>query len=131
MRMTKNVILALAAGAFLLHAFPKHTAEGRVVVTSANFAAEVEQSKKAVLVEFAAPWCRACHTIDVHLQSISNENTDIVVAKVNVDEDKALAERFGISAYPTLVLFKEGKEVSWLTGSVRKAEIEAFIARNK
>ena len=131
MRMTKNVILALAAGAFLMNAFPKHTSDGRVVINNSNFAAEVKQSKKPVLVEFSAPWCRACHTIDPHLLAISNEHTDIVVAKVNVDENQALAERFGISAYPTLVLFKGGEEVSWLTGSVPKAEIEAFIARNK
>lgn len=129
--MIKNLILVVTASTFILTACAKDADDTRVVITKDNFAAEVEKSKKPVLVDFWAPWCGPCRAIDPHLKAISAANKEVVIAKLNVDDNKELSEKFKITGIPCMILFKDGKEVSRLVGGVPKAEIEAFIAKNK
>jgi thioredoxin 1 len=129
--MIKNLILAVTVSAFAFTAFAKDADDKRVVITKDNFSAEVEKSKKPVLVDFWAPWCGPCRMIDPHLKAISNDNKDVVIAKLNVDDNKELSEKFNITGIPCMIIFKDGKEVGRLVGGVPKQKIEEFIAKNK
>ena len=98
-----------------------------LTITSANFEGLVLKSEKPVLLDFWATWCGPCQMIAPTIHEISEERSDIVVGKVNVDEEMQLAMQFGISSIPTLLLFKDGKLVNQAVGLLPKASVLKFI----
>ena len=96
-------------------------------VTKENFEELVLKSENKVLLDFWATWCGPCQMIAPTIHEISQEREDIVVGKVNVDEEMQLAIQFGISSIPTLLLFKDGKLVNQAVGLLPKASVLKFI----
>ena len=80
-----------------------------VKVTAQNFEEKVLKSEKTVLLDFYADWCGPCQMVAPTLEKISNEHPEIVVGKINVDEQMPLAMQFGIDSIPALFVMKEGK----------------------
>ena len=92
-------------------------------ITQANFDELVLQAEKPVLLDFWAPWCGPCRMVAPIVEEIAAENESIAVGKINVDDDGALAARFGITSIPTLILMEKGEAVKTLVGFRPKADI--------
>ena len=80
-----------------------------VKLNKTNFEDMVLKSDKTVLIDFFADWCGPCMMLAPFVEEIAEENPDIVVGKVNVDEEPELAAKFGISSIPALFVIKDGK----------------------
>lgn len=89
-----------------------------------NFKEKVLEHKGLVLVDFWASWCGPCKMLAPVLSQIAEENDDIVVGKVNVDEDMELAQAFRVASIPTVILFKDGKPVKQSVGFTSKENLE-------
>jgi thioredoxin 1 len=97
-------------------------------LTNANFEKEALKGDKPALVDFWAPWCMPCKIIAPALEKVAGEmKGKINVFKLNVDESPDVATDFSIFNIPTLVIFKDGKEVSRMVGVNSKEAIEAKI----
>lgn len=93
-----------------------------------NFETEVLQSDVPVLVDFWATWCAPCKIIAPHVEALAAEYAGKAkVGKVNVDEARGVAQRFGVISIPTLILFKDGKAVDQIVGAVPRANIQGMI----
>ena len=93
-----------------------------LVLNKSNFNQALE-SDKTVLLDFYASWCGPCRTLMPIVEKIADENPDIFVAKINVDEESDLANQFGVSTIPTLVIMKNGQEVNRSVGVKPKQAI--------
>ena len=96
-------------------------------ITKANFQDLVLQNEKTVLLDFWAPWCGPCRMVAPIIEEIAEEREDILLGKVNVDEEMELAMQFGVSSIPTLVVMKEGKAAAKAIGYRPKADIEKLL----
>ena len=96
-------------------------------ITKQNFNKEVLESEKPVLLDFWATWCGPCRMIAPVVEEIAAERSDIVVGKVNVDEQPELAQKFQIMSIPTLIVIKNGKITAQKVGVQPKAVIQAMI----
>ena len=101
------------------------------ILNNENFHKEVLESKLPVLVDFWAIWCGPCKVLEPIVDEISNEFTGkLKVGKVNVDENNALASRYGILSIPTLKFFKQGKIVGEIIGAAPKSNLVAEIKKH-
>ncbi|HEV8583329.1 MAG TPA: thioredoxin [Methylomirabilota bacterium] len=101
-----------------------------VTVTDATFAAEVEQSALPVLLDVWAPWCGPCHMLAPTVEQLAAELTGRArVAKLNLDENPATANRFGVRSIPTLLVLRGGREVDRIVGVQPKSEIARRVER--
>ena len=96
-------------------------------ITRENFDEIVLQAGKPVLVDFWAEWCGPCRMVSPIVDEIADERDDIVVGKVNVDEQGELAVRFGVMHIPTLLVFKGGELVQTSVGVQPKDSILALL----
>jgi len=97
--------------------------------TDASFDQDVLNSEVPVLVDFWAEWCGPCKMIAPTVEHIASEYSGKVkVGKVNVDDNSAIAARYGIRGIPTLLLFKGGKVVDQRVGAVPKGELVKMLS---
>ena len=88
---------------------------------------KVRENKGIALLDFYADWCGPCRMVLPIVEQIANEREDLLVAKINVDENPDLAQEFGVFSIPTLVVMKEGKVVHQVAGARPKAQILALL----
>ena len=98
-----------------------------VQITKDNFKTLVQESSKPVLLDFWAVWCGPCKMIAPIVEAISEEREDILVGKINVDDEMELASAFGIASIPTVVLVKDGKIAATSVGYRPKADLEKML----
>ncbi len=95
-----------------------------------SFDKEVLQSDRPVLVDFYADWCGPCQVIKPVLEELAEEYEGRVdVRKVDVDENQALAQRYGVRGIPTLLLFKDGQAQETIVGVHSKSEFVELLDR--
>ena len=88
---------------------------------------EVKNSDKLVLLDFYADWCGPCRMVAPILHEIAGERPDVLVGKINVDEEEDLAMKFGVYSIPTLVVMKNGEIIRQTSGARPKAQILAML----
>ncbi|MDK2991050.1 MAG: thioredoxin 1 [Clostridiales bacterium] len=99
-----------------------------ITLTADNFDDEVLKSDKPVLVDFWAAWCGPCRMVSPIIDELAADYAGkIKVGKVNVDEQRSIAERYRIMSIPTIYLFKNGQPVDKIIGARPKADFERFI----
>lgn len=92
-------------------------------ITKANYDELVRKSDKPVLLDFWAVWCGPCRMVAPIVEEIAAQREDILVGKVNVDEEMELAVQFGIISIPTLIVMKNGEVAQKAVGYMPKADI--------
>jgi len=105
------------------------TNPGYVTLTDENFRQEVLQSEKPVLVDFWAAWCGPCQVLGPVIEQLASELDGAAkVGKLNVDENPATAQQFGIRSIPTVLFFDKGQRVDSIIGVVPKDTLRRKLA---
>ena len=98
-----------------------------LTITKNNFQEEVIRSEKPVLLDFWASWCGPCRMVSPIVDEIADERKDILVGKVNVDEEMELAAQFQVMSIPTLVVLRNGQVVNRVVGARPKDAIVSLL----
>ena len=98
-----------------------------IKISKENFASEVLNSNKPVLLDFYADWCGPCRMVGPIVSEIANERNDVKVGKINVDEQPELAAQFQVVSIPMLAVIKNGKLENQVVGYRSKEQIEAML----
>ncbi len=103
-----------------------------IEVNSSNFESEVMKSENIVLIDFWAPWCGPCNMQTPILEKLA-QSPDITatIVKINTDENPAIAQKFGISSIPTLVLIQGGQEVDRFVGVQPEAVLKQKLTQKR
>lgn len=100
-------------------------------ITDQSFETDVLGASVPVLVDFWAEWCGPCRALGPKLEEIAGELKDKVrIVKLNVDENPSVPARFGVRGIPTMILFKDGKEVDQIVGNHPKENIVALLNKH-
>ncbi len=98
-----------------------------IKISKENFASEVLNSDKPVLLDFYADWCGPCRMVGPIVSEISDGRSDVKVGKINVDEQPELAAQFQVMSIPMLAVIKNGKLENQAVGYRSKEQIEAML----
>ena len=98
-----------------------------VKLTGANFEQEVMQADRPVLVDFYADWCGPCKMMGPVVEELAGEETGVKVCKINIDEEMAVAQKYGVMSIPTFIAFKNGEVAGKQIGAVPKSKLQEMI----
>ncbi len=98
-----------------------------VKLTTENFDQEVLQAGQTVLVDFYADWCGPCKMMGPVVEEIANEETGVKMCKINIDEEMAVAQKYGVMSIPTFIAFKNGEIAGKQIGAVPKSKLQDMI----
>jgi thioredoxin 1 len=106
-------------------------AESTLYLTETSFDTELGKHHELMMVDFWAEWCAPCRAIAPTLEELVREgNGAVTLAKVNVDEQPALAARYGIRSIPTILFVKGGQVLDQVIGAVPKAQLKKKLDAN-
>ena len=127
--MKKQFLLSFALIAAVALSFVKAAEDhgNTVAVTSKTWESEVVKSDKPVVVDFWATWCGPCMKLGPHVAALSKELKDVKFAKVDVDANQELADKFSVTAIPYLVVLKNGQKIADTKGYMEPAELKKFV----
>ena len=95
--------------------------------TETTFQETVLDSDGKVIVDFWAEWCGPCHAVAPVLDRIADEHEDVKIVKVNIDHEQGLAQRYGVSSIPLMVLFENGEPQAQALGALPKSALERAL----
>lgn len=99
-----------------------------IILNETNFEVEALKSEQPVLVDFFATWCPPCRKLAPIVEEIAEDYAGRVkVAKLNIDEARSIAIKYGVSSIPTLILFKNGEPIDRIVGYVPKQDVEKLL----
>jgi len=98
-----------------------------VSISDKTFETMVLNAKKPVLVDFWAEWCGPCKAIAPAIEEISIEKENLIVAKINIDDNPESPSKYGVRGIPTLMIFKDGQLIDTKVGSIPKSKILEWI----
>lgn len=102
--------------------------QNMITLTTSTFENDVLKATRPILVDFWATWCGPCRMVGPILEELAQEMSDVLsVAKLDVDAEPTIAAKYQIMSIPTMILFKDGKEVTRLMGAMPKAAIKQRI----
>jgi thioredoxin 1 len=100
-------------------------------VTEANYDEIVAQANLPVVLDFGATWCGPCKKLEPIIEELGLEkNGSVLMAKVDVGEAPAIAQKFGVMGVPTVIFLKEGKPVHQFTGVVSKDKMQKMLSQH-
>jgi thioredoxin 1 len=100
-------------------------------VSDSDFESAVLNAGKPAFVDFWAPWCGPCRIIGPIVEELApSYEGKAVIAKINVDDNPGVAQRFQVTSIPTLMMFRDGKLVDRAVGAMPRSELQKFIDRN-
>jgi thioredoxin 1 len=102
-----------------------------VKVSDASFQNDVLNSKKPVVVDFWAEWCGPCRMIAPALEELASEmGNQVTIAKINIDENPGVPQKFGVRGVPTLMIFSQGQVAATKVGALPKSKIKEWIEQS-
>jgi thioredoxin 1 len=99
-----------------------------VELDSSNFDRMIRTTKKKVFVDFWAPWCKPCLRMDNVIERVADRHEAILFAKVNVDRDGAIAQRYHVSSIPTYLIFDGANPAESRVGALSEADLERLVS---
>lgn len=100
---------------------------GAIKITNENFEKEILNSDKLSVVDFQADWCGPCKVLGPVIDKLSEQRNDVTVGKLNLDNNRDLAVKYNVRSIPTVLFFKDGKEVDRATGANQLSFYESKI----